>query len=86
MTDMLSGPVTSTAIGRDAHAVTRSASDRDAHAVTRTASDRDADAWPWTAPSRDARPLPTPPTGGHTHAPRPLTATHVTASKEYGHG
>ncbi|MET9685786.1 hypothetical protein [Streptomyces coeruleorubidus] len=39
-----------------------------------------------TVPGRDPRPLPTPPTGGHAHAPRPLTATHVTAPKEHGHG
>ncbi|CAM5588238.1 hypothetical protein [Streptomyces coeruleorubidus] len=39
-----------------------------------------------TGLGRDARSLPTPPTGGHARAPRPLTATHVTAPKEHGHG
>ena len=71
---ILTGPVTSPAPGRDAHAATRTAMDRDAHARS------------WFAPGRDPRPLPAPPTGGHARTPRPLTATHVTAPKEHGHG
>ncbi|MFJ4980790.1 hypothetical protein ACIP6X_36715 [Streptomyces coeruleorubidus] len=58
------------------------------HAWSWGAPGRDAHAPPWIAPRRDARPLPEPPTGGHgpAQAPRPLTATLVTAPKEHGHG
>ncbi|MDG9710970.1 hypothetical protein [Streptomyces sp. DH10] len=71
MTDVLSGPLVT-----------------GAHAWSWDAPGRDAHARPWIAPGRDVRPLPTPPTGGHTRAfaPRPLTATLVTAPKEHGHG